>query len=112
MTGGDDKKELILATILQGFFDAITFLVRNNVDQREALDNMDLDADRNVLRAQIGVSIILSNQNEVRIQVIDKAYTFYQDKPTLLELLAKKKEEKYDKFMDQTKKKVDELKCN
>lgn len=73
VTGGDDENELILATVLQGFFDAITLLLRfyysmswnclvcvswqctdwffvlidylcfrNNVDQREALENLDL----------------------------------------------------------------------
>lgn len=28
VTGGDDENELILATVLQGFFDAITLLLR------------------------------------------------------------------------------------
>lgn len=42
VTGGDDQNELILATVLQGFYDAITLLLRNNVDQREALENLDL----------------------------------------------------------------------
>ncbi|KAI3463257.1 hypothetical protein Pfo_019920 [Paulownia fortunei] len=42
VTGGDDENELILATVLQGFFDAVTLLLRNNVDQREALENLDL----------------------------------------------------------------------
>ncbi|PIN22283.1 Vesicle coat complex COPI, zeta subunit [Handroanthus impetiginosus] len=42
VTGGDDENELILATVLQGFFDAITLLLRNNVDLREALENLDL----------------------------------------------------------------------
>ncbi|XP_057797160.1 coatomer subunit zeta-1-like [Salvia miltiorrhiza] len=42
VTGGDDENELILATVLQGFFDAITLLLRNNVDQREALENLDM----------------------------------------------------------------------
>ncbi|GFP85702.1 coatomer subunit zeta-1, partial [Phtheirospermum japonicum] len=42
ITGGDDENELILATVLQGFFDAVTLLLRNNVDQREALENLDL----------------------------------------------------------------------
>ncbi|XP_059303074.1 coatomer subunit zeta-1-like [Lycium ferocissimum] len=42
VTGGDEENELILATVLQGFFDAVTLLLRNNVDQREALENLDL----------------------------------------------------------------------
>ncbi|KAL6201260.1 hypothetical protein ACLB2K_024975 [Fragaria x ananassa] len=42
VTGGDDENELILATILQGFFDAVALLLRNNVDKREALENLDL----------------------------------------------------------------------
>lgn len=28
VTGGDDENELILATVLQGFFDAVTLLLR------------------------------------------------------------------------------------
>lgn len=77
VTGGDDENEIILASVLQGFFDAITLLLRyfrldflflsrfyiqmhfthhasvfspiisyviyrNNVDKREALENLDL----------------------------------------------------------------------
>ncbi|PQP95509.1 coatomer subunit zeta-2-like [Prunus yedoensis var. nudiflora] len=42
VTGGDDENELILATVLQGFFDAVALLLRNNVDKREALENLDL----------------------------------------------------------------------
>ncbi|XP_055828591.1 coatomer subunit zeta-1-like [Solanum dulcamara] len=42
VTGGDDENELVLATVLQGFYDAVTLLLRNNVDQREALENLDL----------------------------------------------------------------------
>ncbi|KAF1865936.1 hypothetical protein Lal_00033399 [Lupinus albus] len=42
VTGGDDENELILASVLQGFFDAVTLLLRNNVDKREALENLDL----------------------------------------------------------------------
>ncbi|CAN6570936.1 unnamed protein product [Malus baccata var. baccata] len=42
LTGGDDENELILATILQGFFDVVTHLLRNNIDKREALENLDL----------------------------------------------------------------------
>ncbi|XP_075665093.1 coatomer subunit zeta-2-like [Castanea sativa] len=36
VTGGDDENELILATVLQGFFDAVALLLR------EALENLDL----------------------------------------------------------------------
>ncbi|KAJ8642319.1 hypothetical protein MRB53_019013 [Persea americana] len=42
VTGGDDENELILATVLQGFFDAVGILLRNNVDKRTALENLDL----------------------------------------------------------------------
>ncbi|KAL3511664.1 hypothetical protein ACH5RR_024381 [Cinchona calisaya] len=42
VTGGDEENELVLATVVQGFFDAVTLLLRNNVDQREALENFDL----------------------------------------------------------------------
>ncbi|KAG6431488.1 hypothetical protein SASPL_109567 [Salvia splendens] len=42
VTGGDEENELILATVLQGFFDTVTLLLRNNVDQREALENLDM----------------------------------------------------------------------
>ncbi|XP_024972492.1 coatomer subunit zeta-1-like [Cynara cardunculus var. scolymus] len=42
VTGGDDENELALATVLQGFFDAVTLLLRGNVDQREALQNLDM----------------------------------------------------------------------
>ncbi|XP_031399952.1 coatomer subunit zeta-3-like [Punica granatum] len=42
VTGGDDENELILAAVLQGFFDAVALLLRNNVDKREALENLDL----------------------------------------------------------------------
>ncbi|XP_065620540.1 coatomer subunit zeta-1-like [Quercus suber] len=42
VTGGDDENELILATVLQGFFDAVALLLSNTVDKREALENLDL----------------------------------------------------------------------
>ncbi|KAK4410497.1 Coatomer subunit zeta-3 [Sesamum angolense] len=42
VTGSITENELILATVLQGFFDSVTLLLRNNVDQREALENLDL----------------------------------------------------------------------
>ncbi|PNX57762.1 coatomer subunit zeta-2-like protein, partial [Trifolium pratense] len=42
VTGSDDENEIVLASVLQGFFDAVTLLLRNNVDKREALENLDL----------------------------------------------------------------------
>ncbi|XP_010430086.1 PREDICTED: coatomer subunit zeta-1-like [Camelina sativa] len=42
VTGGNEENELILASVLQGLFDAVTLLLRGNVDKREALDNLDL----------------------------------------------------------------------
>ncbi|KAJ0008223.1 hypothetical protein Pint_28978 [Pistacia integerrima] len=42
VTGGENENELLLTGVLQGFFDAITLLLRNNVDKREALENLDL----------------------------------------------------------------------
>ncbi|GLU14338.1 hypothetical protein SLE2022_309140 [Rubroshorea leprosula] len=42
VTGGDEDNELILTSVLQGFFDAVALLLRNTVDKREALENLDL----------------------------------------------------------------------
>ncbi|KAI6705824.1 hypothetical protein NL676_008786 [Syzygium grande] len=42
VTGGEDENELILATVLQGFFDAVGILLRGQVEKREALENLDL----------------------------------------------------------------------
>nr|GEX24411.1 coatomer subunit zeta-1-like [Tanacetum cinerariifolium] len=42
VTGGDDENELIISTVLQGFFDAVGLLLRGNVDKKEALENLDL----------------------------------------------------------------------
>ncbi|EOA35797.1 hypothetical protein CARUB_v10021028mg [Capsella rubella] len=42
VTGGEEENELILDSVLQGLFDAVTLLLRGNVDKREALDNLDL----------------------------------------------------------------------
>ncbi|XP_030552955.1 coatomer subunit zeta-1-like isoform X2 [Rhodamnia argentea] len=42
VTGGEDENELILATVLQGFCDAVGLLLRGHVDRREALENLDL----------------------------------------------------------------------
>ncbi|OMO84519.1 hypothetical protein CCACVL1_10787 [Corchorus capsularis] len=42
VTGGDEENELILASVLQGLYDAIALLLRGVVDKREALENLDL----------------------------------------------------------------------
>ncbi|KAJ8761157.1 hypothetical protein K2173_001213 [Erythroxylum novogranatense] len=42
VTGSEDENEIILATVLLGFFDAVNLLFRGNVDKREALENLDL----------------------------------------------------------------------
>ncbi|XP_022715168.1 coatomer subunit zeta-2-like [Durio zibethinus] len=42
ITGGDEENELLLAGVLQGLFDAISLLLRNTIDKREALENLDL----------------------------------------------------------------------
>ncbi|XP_071697929.1 coatomer subunit zeta-1-like [Rutidosis leptorrhynchoides] len=42
VTGGDEENELIISTVLQGFFDAVGLLLRGNVDKKEALENLDL----------------------------------------------------------------------
>lgn len=42
VTGGEEENELILASVLQGFFDAVDILLRGNVEKREALENLDL----------------------------------------------------------------------
>ncbi|XP_076931134.1 coatomer subunit zeta-1-like [Bidens hawaiensis] len=42
VTGGDAENELIISTVLQGFFDAVGLLLRGNVDKKEALENLDL----------------------------------------------------------------------
>ncbi|KAE8812482.1 Coatomer subunit zeta-1 [Hordeum vulgare] len=42
VSGGDEENELILASVLQGFADAIDIILRNNVDKRTALENLDL----------------------------------------------------------------------
>ncbi|XWS49362.1 hypothetical protein CRYUN_Cryun13aG0157100 [Craigia yunnanensis] len=42
ITGAEDENELILATVLQGFFDAVGLLLRGTVDKKEALENLDL----------------------------------------------------------------------
>ncbi|CAN6865493.1 unnamed protein product [Brassica oleracea] len=42
VTGGEEENELVLASVLQGLFDAVNLLLRGNADKREALDNLDL----------------------------------------------------------------------
>ncbi|CAM6084571.1 unnamed protein product [Calypogeia fissa] len=42
VTGGDEENELILATVLQGFFDAVGLLLRGNVEKKTILENLDL----------------------------------------------------------------------
>ncbi|CAH8363671.1 unnamed protein product [Eruca vesicaria subsp. sativa] len=42
VTAGEDENELILSSVLQGFFDAVALLLRNNVEKMEALENLDL----------------------------------------------------------------------
>ncbi|KAL3624821.1 Coatomer subunit zeta-2 [Castilleja foliolosa] len=42
VTGGENENEVILATVLQGFFDAVDILLRGHVEKREALENLDL----------------------------------------------------------------------
>jgi hypothetical protein len=42
VSGGEDENELILATVLQGFFDAVALLLRNNVEKKTVLENLDL----------------------------------------------------------------------
>ncbi|XP_078181401.1 coatomer subunit zeta-1-like [Carex rostrata] len=42
VTGGDDENELILASVLQGFFDAVGTILRNNIEKKAALENLDL----------------------------------------------------------------------
>ncbi|KAJ4974818.1 hypothetical protein NE237_007992 [Protea cynaroides] len=42
VTGGDDENELILASVLQGFFDAVALLLRDNVTKIATLESLDL----------------------------------------------------------------------
>ncbi|CAI0452153.1 unnamed protein product, partial [Linum tenue] len=42
VTGDEDQNEVILASVLQGFFEAVGILLRGNVEKREALENLDL----------------------------------------------------------------------
>ncbi|OIT40486.1 PREDICTED: coatomer subunit zeta-2-like [Nicotiana attenuata] len=42
VTGSDNENEIILASVLQGFCDAVGILLRANVEKKEALENLDL----------------------------------------------------------------------
>ncbi|KAF8085751.1 hypothetical protein N665_0648s0002 [Sinapis alba] len=42
VTGGENENELVLSSVLQGFFDVVALLLRNNVEKMEALENLDL----------------------------------------------------------------------
>ncbi|CAM6116681.1 unnamed protein product [Calypogeia fissa] len=42
VTGGDEENELILATVLQGFYDAVGILLRGSVEKKTVLENLDL----------------------------------------------------------------------
>eukprot|EP00252_Welwitschia_mirabilis_P002455 TRINITY_DN1240_c0_g1_i1.p1 TRINITY_DN1240_c0_g1~~TRINITY_DN1240_c0_g1_i1.p1 ORF type:complete len:178 (+),score=35.79 TRINITY_DN1240_c0_g1_i1:129-662(+) len=42
VTAGDEENVLILATVLQGFVEAVSILLRNNVEKRVVLENLDL----------------------------------------------------------------------
>ncbi|XP_016445076.1 coatomer subunit zeta-2-like isoform X1 [Nicotiana tabacum] len=42
VTGSDNENEIILASVLQGFSDAVGILLRGNVEKKEALENLDL----------------------------------------------------------------------
>ncbi|KAJ1694026.1 hypothetical protein LUZ63_010724 [Rhynchospora breviuscula] len=42
VTAGDDENELILASVLQGFTESVALLLRNDVEKRTALENLDL----------------------------------------------------------------------
>ncbi|PPR81999.1 hypothetical protein GOBAR_AA38718 [Gossypium barbadense] len=42
VTGAENENELVLVTVLQGFFDAVGLLLRGTVDKKEALENLDL----------------------------------------------------------------------
>ncbi|PPD68363.1 hypothetical protein GOBAR_DD34757 [Gossypium barbadense] len=42
VTGGENENEIILAAVLQGFYDAVGLLLRGTVDKKEALENLDL----------------------------------------------------------------------
>ncbi|XP_058005057.1 coatomer subunit zeta-2-like isoform X2 [Hevea brasiliensis] len=51
VTGGDDENELILASVLQGFFDSVSLLLRSTVDKR-----MILETDANVIAGKVAIN--------------------------------------------------------
>ncbi|KAK2653186.1 hypothetical protein Ddye_013042 [Dipteronia dyeriana] len=62
VTGSIEENELLLCSVLLGFFDAVTRLLRNNVDKREALENLNLIflyfneiVDRGVIAGKVAV---------------------------------------------------------
>ncbi|ESQ29374.1 hypothetical protein EUTSA_v10023718mg [Eutrema salsugineum] len=76
VTGGEEENELVLASVLQGLFDAVNLLLRGNVDKREALDNLDLiflcfdeiidggivlETDANVIAGKAGINSVDPN---------------------------------------------------
>eukprot|EP00850_Spirogloea_muscicola_P006441 SM000030S11450 [mRNA] locus=s30:699532:700836:- [translate_table: standard] len=42
VTGGDEENELILATVLQAFFEAVSILLRGAMEKKTVLENLDL----------------------------------------------------------------------
>lgn len=42
VTGSMDENEIVLANVLQGFYDSITLLLRNAVEKKTVLENLDL----------------------------------------------------------------------
>lgn len=42
VTGAVDENEIILATVLHGFFDAVSLLLRGVLEKRTVLENLDL----------------------------------------------------------------------
>ncbi|XP_013609901.1 PREDICTED: coatomer subunit zeta-1 [Brassica oleracea var. oleracea] len=76
VSGGEEENELVLASVLQGLFDAVNLLLRGNADKREALDNLDLiflcfdeiidggivlETDANVIAEKAGINSIDPN---------------------------------------------------
>ena len=42
VTGSADENELVLNTVLQAFFESVSLLLRNNVEKKTVLENLDL----------------------------------------------------------------------
>lgn len=42
VTGGQDENELILYSVLQAFYEAVSILLRQQVDKKTVLENLDL----------------------------------------------------------------------